>query len=121
MTTPVNLEDFFSKKVFFIPDYQRGYSWTKKEWKDLVEDLEFLTPTKTHYGGTLVVKPITDQDSDFIDTQGNQNKYYEVIDGQQRLTTIVILMKIMEREMERLGLTELASGLRSKYLRTSGY
>jgi hypothetical protein len=116
MTTPANLANVFSDKAFFIPDYQRGYSWEQKEWNDLVEDLELLPPKKTHYAGTLVVKPMTDHASDFIDAQGNQNKHFEVIDGQQRLTTVVILLKVIEGELERQGLTELVSGLRSQYL-----
>lgn len=116
MTITTDLENVFAGKAFFIPDYQRGYSWERKEWNDLVEDLELLPPQKTHYAGTLVIKPMTKEKADFIDALGTQNKHYELIDGQQRLTTVLIFLKVIEGELERLGFTDLVAGLRVRYL-----
>ena len=73
------LSEIFNDKIFRIPDYQRGYSWGKHEVEDFWRDLENLGKDKYHYTGMLTL----DKDTD----------YYHVIDGQQRLTTIAILLK----------------------------
>ncbi len=74
-----SLSEIFNDKIFKIPDYQRGYSWENHEVEDFWRDLENLGKDKYHYTGMLTV----DKDID----------YYNIIDGQQRLTTIVILLK----------------------------
>ncbi len=69
-------------KSFFIPSYQRGYRWTKKEVVELLDDVyEFDTK-----GGTLeyCIQPL------IVKEKGER---WEVVDGQQRLTTIFILLK----------------------------
>jgi len=73
------LSEIFNDKIFRIPDYQRGYSWEKHEVEDFWRDLDNLGEDKYHYTGMLTL----DKDTN----------YYNVIDGQQRLTTIVILLK----------------------------
>ncbi len=70
---------------FFIPSYQRGYRWTKTQVLDLLEDIyEFSikldrTDKEFYCLQPVVVKP--------------RNESWEVIDGQQRLTTIYLLLK----------------------------
>ena len=68
---------------FYVPSYQRGYRWTKFEVLDLLEDLKQLLgkPQGTKY----CLQPLIVKDIDV-------NKY-EVIDGQQRLTTIFLILK----------------------------
>lgn len=67
-------------KKYKIPPYQRDYSWSEENWEDLWND--FLSVEKTgnpHYTGSIVLNK--------IDKDGDE---YEVIDGQQRLTTLTI-------------------------------
>ncbi len=74
---------------FFIPSYQRGYRWTKQEVRALLDDLsEFSDDNGKHKYclQPLVVKPLDDG-------------RYEVVDGQQRLTTIYIFTKLAADEM----------------------
>lgn len=73
---------------FFVPSYQRGYRWTEFEVTALLNDvLEFSnTEDKKYCIQPLVVKKRDDGS-------------YEVVDGQQRLTTIYIFMKIAEQEI----------------------
>lgn len=78
------LADIFGSynKQFLIPDYQRGYSWETRHRNDLWEDINNITDNKRHYTGMFT----------FCITQQNNCKIYEVVDGQQRMTTLIILL-----------------------------
>lgn len=84
-----------TKYHFVIPSYQRGYRWEEKQVIDLLEDIcEFAKQDKedSYYLQPLVVKPCK-----WTDTDGVQIDAWEVLDGQQRLTTLrLILMFIFE-------------------------
>ena len=72
---------------FEIPSYQRGYRWTQTEVKALLDDIdEFNTEneTKKYCIQPLIVKKI-------------ENNKYEVVDGQQRLTTIYLCLKALSK------------------------
>lgn len=86
---------------FFIPDYQRGYRWTDNEVKDLLEDINaFALKPGKRYGEfyclqPLVVRQMTDKEKEA--NQLEQGKvWYEVIDGQQRLTTIHLMLSYLQ-------------------------
>jgi uncharacterized protein with ParB-like and HNH nuclease domain len=67
-------------KSYKVPIYQRDYSWDKDDWEDLWNDIEEIPKERNHYMGYLVLQPISGEDQAF-----------EVIDGQQRLTTLSLL------------------------------
>ncbi|MFJ5672364.1 DUF262 domain-containing protein [Bacillus safensis] len=78
---------------FFIPAYQRGYRWTKQEIEDLLNDIhEFIpkqienTEEKTWYCLQPIVIKNTEKES------------FEVIDGQQRLTTIFLVLHYLNQD-----------------------
>jgi len=78
---------------FFIPSYQRGYRWDTRQVEDLLEDiLEFSQNGK---GGFYCLQPIVVK-AEIIDKDINKLRY-RVIDGQQRLTTIFIILKYLEK------------------------
>lgn len=93
---------------FYIKDYQRGYRWESKQIEDLLSDiLEFDDDGKKlkYCLQPLVVKPLKEISSsrnltgilgvdDILQTEINNNKsiYWELIDGQQRLTTIWLIL-----------------------------
>ena len=52
------LEDIFNKKLFRIPDYQRGYAWGKKQLVEFWEDLISLDKRRSHYTGVLSIKEV---------------------------------------------------------------
>ncbi|MEI6544688.1 MAG: DUF262 domain-containing protein, partial [Methylococcales bacterium] len=87
-------------KQYVIPLFQRTYSWTAKEWgvfwKDLVELCESENP-RTHFIGSIVNMPT-------VSVPEGVAKYL-LIDGQQRLTTIFILL-ILLRNKARESLNE---------------
>lgn len=81
------LEKVFARDRFSIPSYQRDYAWRRENFEDLWEDLQEAIDSKEkqgHFLGTLVVSPNKDDKSKF-----------DIIDGQQRMTTIFMLLNIL--------------------------
>ena len=93
------LSELFNNRIFRIPDFQRGYSWEERQLDDFWEDLQNLHPNKIHYIGLLTVEPINNSDIQNVEKwkddlwllKKGMTAYY-VIDGQQRLTTLIILL-----------------------------
>lgn len=74
---------------FHIPDYQRPYRWTKKQFKELIEDLELsIENDNEHFFGSII---LTKSDVG--------EKYIDVVDGQQRLTTIIFILQLINRKL----------------------
>lgn len=90
------LSGIFVKRIFRIPDYQRGYAWLQPQLVDFWEDLVNLQPNRNHYTGLLSLRPLKDKESkDWRKEQWVVQKGYKpchIVDGQQRLTTFVILL-----------------------------
>ncbi|MCD6187459.1 MAG: DUF262 domain-containing protein, partial [Desulfuromusa sp.] len=94
-----SLTEIFNEKFFRIPDFQRGYSWNMEQFDDFWDDLVNLKNGKIHYTGLLTIEPIEEstvsnnenwQDDLWLFERGFQAYY--LIDGQQRLTTSIILI-----------------------------
>ena len=82
-----------SQYSFYIPAYQRGYRWTEQEVKDLLNDIYEFNPReindteeKTWYCLQPIVVKCRDENA------------YEVIDGQQRLTTIYLILYYLNQD-----------------------
>ena len=79
------LPEIFEGSYFYIPDYQRGYAWDEKQIDELLKDIDHLLLDNSavrHYTGTLV-----------LSQSKKQVNQYNIVDGQQRLTTLVIFFK----------------------------
>ena len=89
-------ETLFDKEVHYvIPRYQRAYAWEDKEIVQLIDDIN--DSTGDYYIGSLVVAKVKDK----VET-------YEVVDGQQRLTTLYLLLHYLfsrDRQMGEVGKT----------------
>ena len=105
----------FEGKLYRIPDYQRGYAWEKPQLDDLLEDLDLLPAGQArHYTGTVVLHR---RDDDLIrDKRGSRYEVFDVVDGQQRLTTIVVLLDAVRRELDGLGQNDLAQGIMDRFV-----
>jgi uncharacterized protein with ParB-like and HNH nuclease domain len=94
-----NLDKLFERKIFRVPDYQRGYAWGLRQLEDFWEDLMNLDGHRTHYTGVLTLEKINKDkitgdawEDDVWIIQKGFTPYY-IVDGQQRLTTLVILIQ----------------------------
>jgi hypothetical protein len=91
-------------KQFFIPHYQRGYRWTDTQVKQLLDDIDSFTPKeitgrpaeKTFYClQPIAVKELSEEDKQKHNLTG---VWYEVTDGQQRLTTIFLILQYINQK-----------------------
>ncbi|APX91775.1 hypothetical protein BWR19_01805 [Halomonas sp. 1513] len=116
-----SLAALFPGRYFRVPDYQRGYAWEASQVKALLDDLEVLESSKSsglHYTGTLVLVPSSDHADEY--------PVFDIVDGQQRLTTLTMLMNALVAIVEeRAGLACGESDLHQLYLdrgsRLKGY
>jgi hypothetical protein len=78
---------------FFIPPYQRGYRWDKKQVEDLLKDIwDFAKKPQAPF---YCLQPIVVKEKKWIENNG-EVLGWEVIDGQQRLTTLLLLLKFLQ-------------------------
>ena len=99
MNDLLSLTDLFNRAIFRIPDYQRGYSWEKLQLEEFWSDILNLLPNREHYTGMISLKKLDREytsdekwnDERWLLDNWNYNAYH-VVDGQQRLTTFVILI-----------------------------
>ncbi len=89
----LNVNQLFStsNEQFFIPAYQRRYAWSEKQLGELFDDIRLLKETENHLLSTIVF--LTD-----LHTPGINS--LEVVDGQQRLTTLSILFFALLKKYE---------------------
>lgn len=77
---------FDGRKIFNIPKYQRAYAWEKPQLKDFVEDIENQNPNRNYFFGTILLQA-KEKDNGF--------DIFDIVDGQQRITTLIIFMKLL--------------------------
>ena len=113
MNNVFSLQKTFEGKVFTIPDYQRGYAWEEQHLLDLWEDIEFLASGKKHYTGNLVLQR---RDGETVQAEdGSRSEVFDIVDGQQRLTTLVLLECLRPRF--RKDRPRIEQGLLASYVR----
>ena len=83
MTAITTIEQFFTGKSLVIPRYQRDYAWNERNANDLINDVgEALEGPGGHYLGTFILSQ----------KNGDKAEPVHVVDGQQRLTTLTMLL-----------------------------
>lgn len=80
---------------FFIPSYQRGYRWGQEEVKRLLDDI-YANGSKNYCLQPLVVKRLSEKD--VSEKELEVDEWFEVIDGQQRLTTLYLIYAYLYKE-----------------------
>ncbi len=100
-----NLTNLFTQLLFRVPDYQRGYAWDDKQIREFIEDVDALVeePSSHHYTGTVVI---------FCPRHAPMRAYgtrslplADVVDGQQRLTTVCLYLSAILRALKQAGET----------------
>lgn len=87
------IENFFTGKTLVIPSYQRDYAWKERNVDDLFDDVEeALESDGGHYLGT------------FILSQPDRSGPLQVVDGQQRLTTLTMLLEALTGALDQADL-----------------
>lgn len=80
---------FNGGRLIEVPFYQRSYVWGKEQWEQFLDDMEYISIAKRPYFlGSIILK------REDVPTQEGVSDIREVIDGQQRLTTILIFFKV---------------------------
>ena len=97
------LSTLLEGKIFKIPDYQRGYAWEEKQWKDFIDDIDALIDykVKSHYTGTIVIYQADGKEPENYGTR--KLDVVDIVDGQQRLTTCSLYLSIILRELINRG------------------
>jgi uncharacterized protein with ParB-like and HNH nuclease domain len=110
-TSPVRLIDYFDgTKQSVIPLFQRRYSWTKKNWDRLWDDIVEMMesgPQHTHFMGAIVSVP-----TNTVPVGVNKSL---VIDGQQRLTTVSILLCALKGFLDERGRARIEDFLTNRH------
>ncbi|EQL67263.1 rloF [Helicobacter pylori FD703] len=104
------VNDFFALTgtIFSIPVYQRNYTWEEENCEKLLQDIINISQNKkTHFMGsiTYILHLIDDEKS------LRQLQEFVIIDGQQRVTTIMLLLKAIETKIPNEGIKKEIDGL----------
>ncbi len=114
-----SLLDFFSQsgRGFFVPHYQRNYSWDEENATKLIEDIfssikrTLTKPDNSIFLGTVILHDERNvQTGVHSDTPNLLTKVANVVDGQQRITSIAMLACVIDEQITHtvLALQELA-------------
>ncbi len=103
-----SLDNLFDGKFLRIPDYQRGFAWGTSQLSYFWDDLINLEKNHIHYTGVITLEKVTQEmknkkrkfwDDDYGADESDD--VYYVVDGQQRLTTSIILLKVILEQAKR--------------------
>lgn len=97
-----------SGNAYSVPNHQRQFEWSKEQWNDLWDDINMGSVDDSHFLGSIVVIP-----SDRAQVSINN---FEINDGQQRLTTITILLSVIRDCAKKLGNDDFAKYISDHYL-----
>lgn len=109
--------------VFNIPEYQRGYRWEKKQVEDLLNDLKDFIDRRS----VNLIKEKEFYCLQPVVVYKIRDKHYDVIDGQQRLTTLYLILQALKKNCDtqtiyQIGYSKYKNELNEKdYLNSNGF
>lgn len=86
----IKIKELVSNESLCVPEYQRPYKWTLKNVSQLIDDILRFKDKKAYRLGTIVLHK---------DKKDNKDRY-NIVDGQQRITTIILLLKAIQKNIE---------------------
>lgn len=94
----LKLSDLLANRLFRIPEYQRSYSWGRKQRQDMFEDIRNVGKgtDRNHFMATIVG---LQRGKKTIVT--DEHAVVEIVDGQQRLTTLIVLLKAIVQKLDK--------------------
>lgn len=104
----VKVKDLFNgDRIFNIPKYQRAYAWKEENLEYFLDDLKNQRSEKSYFLGTLL----------FHEKKARgEYEFIDVVDGQQRLTTIIIFMKIIINILLKQNSIEVSNKTYARYI-----
>jgi hypothetical protein len=93
-----SISEILNEGLLTVPVYQRPYSWGKDEVEVFLDDLDLLSKHEQHLFGMIVLTPSTNSTT--------SNAIFDVIDGQQRLTTCLLTLAICHDKLKDLSFSE---------------
>ena len=113
----LTLHDLFEKRMFVIPNYQRLYDWERKHCQDLLNDIKksYCEEKRMHFMATIVTLNRGPETVKAVE----QNKV-EVVDGQQRITTLAILYRAIHDRMDENEEKELREKINNILIKKKG-
>ncbi len=104
----MTVENLFSgNKIYIVPDYQRTYAWEQDQLEDLLRDVESISEDNQHFLGAIVVIP---------KAQNPKVDIYEIVDGQQRMATLLIWLAAIRDFFKDEGMEDKAEKIKNKLL-----
>lgn len=95
----LRIDNIFNGKTFFsIPDYQRSYAWEEKQLRDFFEDYMNNYNSQEYYYATILLQM----------TKKDKKEFCDIVDGQQRFTTLIIFMKCLISRLSSIEYDETA-------------
>ncbi len=96
------ISDIFNgNRKLIIPFFQRTYVWKEEQWTRLIEDMEYISKTgKEYFLGSIILKSLPTPSS------GSIGDIRTVIDGQQRLTTMALFLKVLGLKSNQSNIVE---------------
>lgn len=112
-----SIHNIFKDSLLRIPSYQRGYSWSnnkmaneksfdplnnvKGQLADLWDDIANIPKGSWHYTGLLTLVEVKEKEYDWLST----HKQYAIVDGQQRITSVLILLSVIVEKARKINHT----------------
>lgn len=94
----LRIDNIFNSRTFFeIPNYQRSYAWEEKQLKDFFDDYMNHYNSQNYYYGTILLQLIKK------DRKNNSKEFFDIVDGQQRFTTLIIFISCLIKKLSPMG------------------
>ena len=89
----ITIAELIGKGSFLIPTYQRGYRWTQDEVEKLLNDIYEFSTDETNSSEYYCLQPIV--------VKKTEEGWYRIVDGQQRITTISLILDFISEELSQ--------------------
>lgn len=87
-----DLVSLFTRRAFGVPPYQRFYAWGERQWAEFRDDIDSVPDGRNYFLGTLLFMSPQEKDDEI---GGGGNRVFHIVDGQQRLTTVVLFLNAL--------------------------
>lgn len=111
----LTFDELLQKRLFKIPDYQRAYSWTTKERKDLFNDIlklyeynDYPDGYRNHFMATVVCCS-----KEKVVYETDEYEDFDIVDGQQRITSLIILLRSLLKKLQEENASALKRTIRN--------